>query len=140
MSPLARKHEPVGATDFARFWFQALDWGYATTDSTLAKQLYLPVCTDCARFMHNFDDAKVKGEHFRGGRASIAEAYIAPNDRRNNAEVAVDVTIDVDAWRLVDARASIVSDGPAARGRVYRVWMTWPKDEWKIVDFKRGIK
>ena len=122
------------------FWFLALDWGYATTDSTLAKTLYSASCTDCERFMHNFDDTKSAAQRFQGGRLHIVETEVVAVHQPSNAEFAVDVTFDLDASKRIDPQGKILSAAGARRGLIYRVWLTWRDQGWSIVDFKRGIK
>jgi hypothetical protein len=136
---LGHAHSPAGAIAFAVYWFEALDWGYATTSSTLARSLFLPVCTDCERFMSNFDDARQRGIHFRGGRLSISEADIATNDRRHGADNAADVTIDVGPLQRIDSRGHVVARGAATNHVTFRVWLRWTTAAWRVVDFKRVV-
>jgi hypothetical protein len=139
LPPVGRTHTPDGARLFAEFWLEALDWGYATTDSTLARRLYSPACTDCARFMHNFDDTRRKGHYLMGGRSTITAAYLASNERRHGAEQAVDVTIRVAALIERDQAGHIVSRAVAIPSLTYRVWLAWQHDVWKVVDTKEVV-
>jgi hypothetical protein len=136
---LATRNSRAGAAEFARYWFAALDWGYATTDSTLAKTLYLPACTDCARFMKNFDNAKARSQHFSGGRAAVTNVAVARNDHRQRADTAIDVTIAVGALRTVDASGHVVSSAPQIDAITYRVWLRRVSSRWAVVDFKQAV-
>lgn len=122
------------------YWFQALDWGYATTDSTLAKTLYLPECSDCARFMINFDDARAKQEHFKGGRITVLSARIASGDKRHAGATPVDVTISSGALRTLTASSRTVDSSPPFPKLLYRVWVRWTGMYWRLVDMKEGVQ
>ena len=136
MSDLARKHAPVGATFFAEYWFQALDWAYATADSTVAKSLFAAACTECVRTMHNFDLATSRGETFHGGRITVSRAEIAANDKRNGAEFAVDVTVDISAWETLSSDHKVINHGAARNEASYRVWVAWYQHGWSVVDYR----
>lgn len=117
---LAKTNTRAGAITFAVYWVQALDWGCATTDSTLARSLYSPVCTDCARFMKNFDDTRRAGEHFVGGRLRLISSTIAANDGRHDAQDAVDVTASAGALRTLDNKGGMVSSASAIAAAGFR--------------------
>jgi hypothetical protein len=136
---LATHNSRAGAAEFARFWFRALDWGYATTDSTLAKSLYLSACTDCARFMRNILDARARtGRHFKGGRIIVTEVAIAPNDHDARDAISVDVTANQAALKVLDGHGRVVESTAATSGARFRTWLTWQSDAWAIVDWKQA--
>jgi hypothetical protein len=129
----------AGAQSFAAYWFRALDWGYATTDSTLARSLYAPICTDCTRFMHNFDAPRRLGHHFRGGRLTVIGAKVTRNDGRHGADQAVDVVIDAQALVEMNGAGRIVGRSPAIHNLTYRVWASWTSGRWVVVDTKEVV-
>lgn len=128
-----RTNTILGATEFAKYWIEALDWGYATTDSSLAKQSYSSSCSDCALFMQNFDDARAKHEHFRGGRIHIDEWIIADNDRRDGATQAVDVTFSAEGLMTIDASGRVVQSEPAVAQMTFRLWLARKANSWTVV-------
>jgi hypothetical protein len=137
---LATRNSRAGAAEFARYWFAALDWGYATTDSTLAKTLYLPACIDCARFIKIFDVARSKGEHFRGGRSAVIETLLASNDSRHPDATPVDVTIRVAALDTLRSDESVVVSAPAIPKLTSRIWLKWLGERWAVLDTKRVVR
>jgi hypothetical protein len=132
-------NDRVAADVYAKYWMQTLDWGYATTDSTLARQAFLPACRDCERFIQIFDDARSAGEHFRGGRISFEKSAIQPNDHRNGANAVSDVTVSVAALQTLDSKDRVIKHAPAIRRVSYRIWMRWAANRWYVVDWKEAV-
>jgi hypothetical protein len=133
LPPVARTNTALGATEFAKFWMEALDWGYATTDSTLARAYFAPSCTDCTLFMRNFDGPRAVGQHFRGGRIHVLDVLIAPNDRRNGATGAIDVALSADALETVDSQSNVIDRARQVRRIVFRLWLRWTGGRWTVV-------
>lgn len=129
----------VGAAEFAKYFMEALDWGYATTDSTLAKSLYAPSCSDCALAMRTFDEVRAKNEHFRGGRVAISKWFIAPNDHRNGATEAVDVTFSAQSLEVIDSSGKVVESDPAVKSMTFRFWLRWYGTNWLVVQKGRVV-
>jgi hypothetical protein len=119
---------------------RTLDWGYATTDSTLAKSSFAEVCTGCARFVRIFDNARVKGVHFRGGRSNVISSELQPNDHHNGATAVDDIAISIGALQAVDANGQVVETNPEHPRVVYRVWLQWKAINWKVVDTRQGVE
>lgn len=129
---ISRTNTRSGALAFVGYWIDTLDWGYATTDSTLAKLNYLPTCDDCARFMKNFDDAKSKNEHFRGGRVSIDQATLDSSDTSHPGTSVIDVTFSVARLVTLDMSNAIVTTAPAISSLTYRTWAAWTGRKWAV--------
>jgi hypothetical protein len=130
-----------GAADgFAQYWMRTLDWGYATTDSSLAKAAYSKSCTDCARFVKgNFDDTRSQGLRFRGGRVGFLESTLQPTDHRNGATQIDDVTVSVGALETLDHTGHVVSRAAAIPHITYRIWLRWTGKRWTVVDWKEAV-
>ncbi|GAB2468536.1 DUF6318 family protein [Jatrophihabitans fulvus] len=135
----ADRNSRPGASQFALYWFQALDWGYATTSSALARQLYLPQCTDCGRFMKIFDLTRSKGLSLRGGRLSATSRQIVANDQRHPGSTVIDVTISQTAVRSVKPSGAVVERNKGVSGIRYRLWLTWTDNGWKVLDYKQAV-
>ena len=134
------KNDRVAADVYATYWMQTLDWGYATTDAKLARQAFLPVCADCARFVKgNFDDARARGEHFRGGRLSFISSTIQPNDRRSGSTAVSDVTVSVAALETLDSTGHVIERAAAIPKITYRIWVRWTGKRWFVVGWKEAI-
>jgi hypothetical protein len=140
LSPVGKTNTAAGALAFADYWMRTLDWGYATTDSTLAKSAFAEQCTGCARFVGIFDNARAKGVHFRGGRSSVISSKLQPNDHHYGATAVDDVTISIGALQAIDAGGHVVEDDPEHPTVVYRVWLRWKAPAWTVVDTKQGFE
>jgi hypothetical protein len=131
---------PAGARAFAVFYVEALDWGYATMDSTLARSLFAKSCTGCARFVANFfDHERNLGRHYVGSRAQPTRAESVHNNRHDGATQSVDVTLTQQKGKLVDAAGRVVVREPAVARAVFRGWLAWRDGRWQIVDWKRVV-
>jgi hypothetical protein len=139
LGALGKTNTPQGATLFARYWFAALDWGYATTSSALARELYLPSCSDCERFMKNFDEPRARQQHFRGGRSVVLGTLLVDDDNRHLGSTVVDVTIRVAALTTLDSFGNEVESAPAIGSLIYRLWLRWRTGKWAVIDFKQVV-
>jgi hypothetical protein len=137
---LATRNSPAGAAEFARYWFAALDWGYATTDSTLAKSLFASSCTGCARFMRNIlDYTRDHHRHFVGGRLAVVGVAVRTNDHHAHASAVLDVTVVQTALKVVDASGEVVGRAPAVDHGSFRTWLRWDGDQWVVADWKQAV-
>jgi hypothetical protein len=138
---VGKKNTPAGARAFAVFYVQALDWGYATMDSTLAKSLYAKSCNGCERFMRViFDSQRAKGRHYEGSRLTATGAQSMPNDHHFGAAALVDVMIFQAKGALTDARGHLVEKEPVVRHATFRGWLGWRARHWAIVDWKLEVR
>ncbi|SHH52933.1 hypothetical protein SAMN05443575_4007 [Jatrophihabitans endophyticus] len=138
-SALAKTHTPPGATEFALFWFQALDWGYATTDTTLTTGRYLTPCSTCTDFVNDIDTARRRHQHFQGGRIALHGRKLVANDNRHPGSTVVDVYFDSAAVKTLDSTGRVVSRGGASRNLRWRLWLGWTADHWAVRDMRRVI-
>jgi hypothetical protein len=138
--PKLEINAPGAADAYAKYWERVLDWGYATTDSSLARTAYAPTCDGCERFMKIFDGARTDGVHFRGGRISFVASTIQPNDHHNGATAISDITVSIQALQAVDGSGRIVESDPAVPHATDRVWMQWTGKRWIVVDWKHVVQ
>lgn len=132
-----RGNSRLGAVTFADFWFKALDWGYATTDSTLARTLYSRECSDCARFVGIFDRTKSAGNHFLGGRTRVTRKQIITDDSRHPGSTVVDALLTADRLRVVTPAGKVIENDPPVSDLRYRLWLRWASSRWMLIDYKR---
>ena len=140
LPPAGKTNTTVGELEFAAYWMEAVDWGYATTDSTLAKSLHAPSCTGCARFLQNIiDSTRQKDQHFRGGRISVTGTDLKASDGHAGATAIVDVTVQQGAMKVLDASGAVVDSAPAIKNGLFRTWLRWNGVGWVVVDWKRAV-
>jgi hypothetical protein len=130
----------TAALAFAQYWLETIDWGYATTDSSLARSAFAPSCSDCTRFVKaNFDETRDQQLHFRGGRISILGRVARPDDHRNGATAVDDVTIAVQKLETLNRSGHVISTAPAVPRITYRLWLRWNRIGWAVVDWKEAV-
>ncbi len=130
----------AGARAFAVFYIQALDWGYATMDATLATSLFSDTCRGCARFVKTFFDDEVQlGRHYIGSRTVVTGAESVRSDHHFGSSQVVDTTVTQEKGTLVDSAGKVIEREPAVREAVFRSWLVWSHAHWAIVDWKRVV-
>ena len=136
----AKTNSRSGALQFSIIWVRALDWGYATTDSTLARSLFAPSCSECDRFSAIFDRAKSAGQHFRGGRLTYESSTLVSDDNQHSGSTPVDVIFSQQALSVVTAENRLVDSEPRQSNVRYREWLsrTGPSG-WSLIDFKQVV-
>jgi Family of unknown function (DUF6318) len=139
LSPVGKTNTAAGALAFADYWMRTLDWGYATTDSTLAKSAFVDSCSNCAVLVKQFDDARAKGRHFRGGRSRVSSSSLQTNDHHNDATAVDDVTISTQPVRVLDSAGRVVDSAPANGTLTFRTWLKWRAIGWRVVDWKEVV-
>lgn len=140
LAPAGRTNTPNGADLFARYWYAALDWGYSTTDSTLADTLFAPSCTRCAETtQHVFDDTRRKHDHFVGGRIIVTDTNPSAGDGHFGASMIVDVTADQVAFKIVSSTGVTVQTDQASLNVTFRTWLEWSDQGWSVVDWERAV-
>jgi hypothetical protein len=98
-----------GAEAFARYFMQAVDWAYASMDSSLMRSAYDPAtCNYCNQAANRTDADRAAGKRYEGGRSTIIDVMSAHGaDVTNNL---VNVVFDASAVKVYDATGSVVSD------------------------------
>jgi len=140
LPPGARANGSAGALQFAAYWMEALDWSYATTDSTIAKSLFAPSCAGCARFLRNIIDVtRQRGQHFSGGRISVSGTDLKPTDGLAGATAIVDVTVQQTALKVLATSGAVVESTLAIKDGLFRTWVRWNGARWQVVDWKRAV-
>lgn len=135
---LGRTNSRPGAAVFASYWLSALDWSYATGDTTLVKSLYLSSCRTCATvFVGPLDEVRAKGQKFLGGRVSPNSRRLVSSDETYPSSTVVDVNFDIGAAKIVGPDARVVRSGPKITNLDWRTWLTWRDGAWRVLDFKR---
>lgn len=122
-------HSRPGALDFATYWLRALDWGYATTDSTIVRNLYLRSCAPCKNFVHNFDFTARRHRHFEGGRIRLTQAVVIGANLANPQPV--DITFDVAPLKIMDSQGRVLRRS-AGEHLTFRIWVGWTGSRWRV--------
>jgi len=136
---VGKTNTAAGALAFADYWMRTLDWGYATTDSSLAKAAFLPTCSNCMILVKQFDDAQAKDRHFRGGRSSVLSSALQANDHHDGATAVDDVTVSTGPLQVLDNGGHVVDSAPATPSLTFRTWLKWQSSAWQVADWKEAV-
>jgi hypothetical protein len=130
MPVAATKHSPDGAKAFAEFFIKTIDWGYATTSSAYMRNYFQASCETCRNFAGLFDRARVKAEHFIGGRIATGAAYV----RRGKTRLVVAVPFSITAFAEVKSSGHVVQADRAHGHERFDVTGEWVDGGWRTVE------
>jgi hypothetical protein len=74
-----------------------------------------------------------RGETFRGGQITIRGLVRAPNDGRNGAERAFDVTVAQSPLVIINSSGVTVHREEATARITFRLWLAWTTRGWLVV-------
>jgi hypothetical protein len=136
MPASALQHTDAGAMAFAKFFLQASDWGYATTNPSYMLHYYNASCIRCELLAANVDSAARHAWHFVGGRFTIRTIEPAW-DSHGRSERVVAATLDISSYTAVDSKGNIHAADVAHTGFRQLVGLQWTSDRW-IVNYLSG--
>jgi len=123
----------------ATYWMQALDWAYATTDTTLAKAFVEPGCVECSRLIGIIDDVATREAHFQGGRISQTGMQFASTTGGPSDSTAIDLTYDQAPLLVIDRYGHRVGSDHGIANYVRRFWLRWTPRGWRIAMTKAVV-
>ncbi|MFP5335298.1 MAG: DUF6318 family protein [Actinomycetes bacterium] len=89
MPPEAREQTAEGAAAFVRYWFDLVNYGYATGDTEPLELLSHPDCATCKSIADQINGRYGKGGRFDDGVISVGSAEATVPDERGAALVTV---------------------------------------------------
>ncbi len=136
MPVLATKHTPDGATAFAKFFIQTIDWGFATTSGAYMRHYFQPSCVECASHADGIDNTRKAGGHYLGGRFTITDASAGAGGigGPHGAQLSVVVTFDITSIEAVDSQGHYKNADIAYRGEKRQIWLAQKNGGWTVVD------
>jgi hypothetical protein len=128
----AQRHTVGGAIAFAAFWFRSLNWAYEHVSGAAIFKYSSSKCSDCLLLARAIERVRSRGLRYFGGHVFVRKESLAPNDGRNNAERAVDVTVGQSVLRVLRGNR-LVHRGAATRSITFRLWLAWNGSGWTVV-------
>lgn len=126
----ASEHDTIGALVFAQYYFRAFDWGIATSDSYLLRQISEPGCKACKRAIDAVDASSSGGRHLQGGRIRLESAAIVTGEFRFRGDLVVEVKTTQGAQTVVASTGSVSGrKGPSQDDAL--VFVMW-RNGWHI--------
>ncbi len=134
LSAEGRKHTVTGALDFATYYIRALDWSIATNDPYLLKQVSLPSCVACGRYIAGLVELKAKGQYQVGGRIDIHSAEVVNGQFSVKSERVVKFQLTESKPVVLPTSAQRPTNTPAQAPLTSYVFVSWYGSHWKIVE------
>jgi hypothetical protein len=126
----ATKNSGAGATAFAQFFVQTIDWGFATTSANYMAHYFDPACDECQQQKSGLEATASQGWHFVGGRYTIRSAALTAGSQTN---ATVLVTVAIAASKTVDRAGTVQSSTPADSDFGLRLSLVWQQSNWVVV-------
>jgi hypothetical protein len=136
MPPPAQKNDEQGATTFASYWLEMIDYGYRTLDTTPLLGLAAPSCRACSEFVAQLERDKAAGFHYEGGRIHFRSAQ--PTGTRPEKST-VTVLFDQDELKVLDRENKTMETVPANR-TIFVFDLSWSGGGWRASTIKLGME
>jgi hypothetical protein len=134
MSADAKQHTPTGALAFAAYYFKALDWSTATTDTFLLRSLAAPHCPACNRAINELDALRDEGGHVSGGRINLVSTRLVTGNFETKSDLVVKVVANEASIVLVHPSSPPSTSAPAITNDVSLVFLSWRGGRWQVFD------
>jgi hypothetical protein len=122
----------AGATDFVRYWFDALNRATATGDTRPLEAISTPDCGPCKAVVAAVRSAHDGGDAVRGGqytvRSLVADGFFTP------ARPLVGVVFDRGARSLIGPDGRLIGSVPAATFARCQVLLRRTDDGWRVAE------
>jgi hypothetical protein len=128
----AKQHTPAGALAFAEYYFQAFDWGYATSDPFLVQEISGPKCTACQRYVNGLETLTQSAGYVRGGRVSLESAKLVTGSFRVKSDYVVELVNREQAVVLVKPGVTPTTAQAAVRDDTSLVFASWVAGRWQV--------
>lgn len=130
---LAKKHTANGALAFGIYYFKAYDWGYATNDASLVRQISQPSCDGCREYVSGLRALKLRHETLHGGRVTLRSSSVSPNTYDVHAEYVVDLAVDEQPV-VIHGRSGSRTAAPQVTNSHSLVFVSWIDRRWRVVE------
>jgi hypothetical protein len=127
----ARIHDSTGAIFFAQYYFRAFDWGLATNDSYLLRQVSADDCAACGRAIKAVETEALEGRHLEGGRIRIEQASVVTGKFKFESDFVVEVRTTQSAQKAIDRSGRITAQLPASNDDAL-VFVSWRAARWFV--------
>jgi hypothetical protein len=122
-----------GAQDFAVYFFSALDWSLATTDSYLISQVSSPKCESCQTYIKTISDLSQAGGLIEGARIRVTGEHLGSGTLvPADYVVRIDITQQPGSASRPGSTPSVVSTGDA--GTYDDLYVSWVQGRWLAME------
>ena len=133
-SDQSKEHTADGALEFGAYFYRALDWSIATTNSYLLKQISAPTCEGCNGYIKTIDDLAARHGYSSGGRLTLTSIGFGKTDSTIKADYTIRAEISQTTQVVVKSASAEPSTHPndPAPGTVF-VLVNWGPTGWQAV-------
>jgi Family of unknown function (DUF6318) len=122
-----------GASAFARYWFDVVNYTYHSGDTHLIRSLSTAECQFCASFVRDTEKATAQGRRTVGADVSVIAAVVPPPS--SNDLFQVQALVDQAAGTEVDAVGNVITSlSPNSKARI-DVFLRRDTTSWRV----RGV-
>jgi len=131
---LARHHTAQGALAFAAYYYEAFDWGYATNDPYLVRQISSPHCVGCQKYINGLLEVQASRSVLRGGRVHIVQHRLADGHFNYRSDYVARFVVDEEAIVIdrLDGRRKLAA--PAFANYIQYVFVSWKRSHWLVTE------
>lgn len=116
---------------FAAYYFDALDWSYATNDPYLIEKVAAPTCTACRRAADRISALSGEGRLVTGGRLSVRRIDMVFETFGIKADRVLEVTTFQSAVQVSAGVGQPASSVPAQTSR-HLFFASWRGGRWQV--------
>jgi hypothetical protein len=132
MPAAAKKADDAGAEAFVRYYFDTVNYAYASGDLKPMEVLRDGQCNACRTLERHIHDAYSTGGRIEGALVDVTEVTPTPGDYSVGAEVRA--VIQQSAGRQVDGTGKELETFPASKKRLARFALA-NSDGWRILEW-----
>jgi hypothetical protein len=135
LDAIAKEHSALGAHEFAVYYIKALDWGTATADPYLLKQISAPTCKSCKISIDAMTNLESEGGQVEGGRYKIESVETLESPGTVDADYAIKFVLTQDPIVVVHPTATntVTTKREAFISYVY---VSWIRGRWLVIERK----
>lgn len=110
----AQAETPQAAAAFAEFFYEQVARGFQTQNPDLVRQISLPSCEACTRYVESIQVVRDRNLRVEGGDFNVTFAVSPADEQAERARV--DVGWDFAPVTYYDSSGAVVDTGPAVNG------------------------
>ena len=130
----SKEHTADGALEFGAYFYRAVDWGIATTNSYLVKQISAPTCDGCNGYIKTIDDLAARHGYSTGGRLTLTSIGFGRTDSPIKADYTIRAEVSQTTQVVVKSAGAAPSTYPKdPTPRTLILLVSWGPTGWQAV-------
>ncbi len=133
MPELAKQNTSEGAAAFVTYWFEAVNWAWASNDATGLRQLSAKECAYCSRVLDGLERRSSLNLVRSGGGATVSD--IKPRLPFQEDRIVLDLVYSERSGRSTLPDGTIYQEWSAVEPSTRQVILAWDEDGWMMGGF-----